>query len=163
MQAEIEQAKAEFSRAIEGLKHTLATTPAERLKWSPSESARTPLQIAAHVAIGGRDMLGNLTGDTFPIKTTEEAERYHRERDSKVDTLPECLRLLDELTTDYTKWLDDLTDGQLDSLMKLPFGMGEMPIRVGVAVMPFHVQWHTAQITYIQTIYGDHDWHIPAA
>ncbi len=163
MQAQIDQAKAEFIRAIEGLKHALATTPDDRLNWSPSETARSPLQVAAHIAIGGTDMLGNLTGNTFPIQTTEEAERYHRERDSKPRSREEVDKLLEEFQGAYFDWLDCLTEYKLDSLMKLPFGMGEMPVRVGVAMMPFHVQWHTAQITYIQTIYGDHDWHIPAA
>lgn len=161
MQDKIRQFKAEFEQAIGGVKHALGTTTADRLTWSPSKSARSPLQVAAHVAIGGRDMLGNLTGNTFPIETTEEAEQFHRERDSKVESLEECTQMLDDLTRDYFSWLDGLTEKSLDEPMKLPFGMGEMPVSMGITFMPLHVQWHTAQINYIQTIYGDHDWHMP--
>lgn len=161
MQEKIDQFKAEFEQAIGGVKHALATTPKDLLTWSPSKTARSPLQVVAHIAIGGRDMLGNLTGNTFPIETTEEAEQFHRERDSKVESLEECTQMLDDLTRDYFSWLDGLTEKSLDEPMKLPFGMGEMPVRMGITFMPFHVQWHTAQINYIQTIYGDHDWHLP--
>lgn len=161
MQEKIDQYKTEFSQAIGGAKHALATTPENLLTWSPSKTARSALQVGAHIAIGGRDMLGNLTGDTFPIDTTEEAEKFHRERDSKVETLAECNELLDALTADYFKWLDGLTEESLSLLMKLPFGMGEIPVGMGITFMPVHVNWHTAQINYIQTIYGDHDWHMP--
>lgn len=161
MQDKINQYKAEFEQAVRGVKHALATTPENLLTWSPSKTSRSPLQVAAHIAIGGRDMLGNLTGNTFAIQTTEEAEKFHRERDSKVETLAECNELLDALVTDYSKWLDGLTESSLNEMMKLPFGMGEIPVGLGITFMPFHVHWHTAQINYIQTIYGDHDWHMP--
>ena len=162
MQALIDQFKGEFNQAIAGLKHGLATTPDDRLDWAPSPTARTPLQIAAHIAIGGKDMLGNLTGKTFPIPTPEEAERYHRQRDGHPRSKSEVFLLLDDFTVEYSKWLDQLDESLLDSLMDLPFNMGQVPVRFGISMMPFHVQWHTAQIHYIQTIYGDHDWHLPS-
>lgn len=162
MQDRIDEFKAEFTQAVGGLKHALATTPDDRLSWAPSSTARSPLQVAAHVAISVRDMLGNLTGNTFPIESTEEAERYHRHRESHLKSRDEVLGLLDEATSAYFAWLDQLTEDQLDTLMLLPFNMGQMPVRMGISMMPFHVYWHTAQINYIQTIYGDHDWHLPS-
>lgn len=163
MQVVVERAKAEFIQATGGLKHALATTPDDRINWSPSATSRTPLQVASHAAISVGDMLGNLKGDTFAIPTTGEAERFHRERDSKIKTREEALRLLDENQRAYFEWLDDLTPERLDSPMNLPFGMGAMPTRIGIEVMALHVNWHTAQINYIQTIYGDQDWHLPTA
>ncbi|MBC8065541.1 MAG: DinB family protein, partial [Chlorobia bacterium] len=94
------------------------------------------------------------------IPTTEEAERFHRERDSKFSTREAVLQLLEQNQAAYFDWLDDLTPERLDSPMNLPFGMGAMPTSIGIAVMSTHLMWHTAQINYIQTVYGDHDWHL---
>ena len=90
----IEQAKADFLQAQLGLIRALDKTPPERLKWSPSDTARSPLEIAAHAALAVGSMLGNLTGDTFAIPTTAEADVFFREAEKALDSrdkVAECL------------------------------------------------------------------------
>lgn len=160
MREVIDQAKAEFLQAKGGLLHALETTPDDRINWSPSETARSPLHIAAHAAIGGRAMLGNLKGDTFAIPTTEEAHRHFRATEMEYSSRDQVERLWESLVQDYFTWLDQLTPERLESMMALPFGLGSMPTSMGIAVMPMHINWHTAQIHYVQTIYGDYDSHL---
>jgi hypothetical protein len=160
VQEVIDRAKAEFLQAKGGLFRALDTTADDRINWSPSETARSPLHIVAHAGIGGRAMLGNLKGDTFSIPTTEEAHRYFRGTEMEYTSRDQVERLWDGLVRDYFAWLDQLTSECLESMMDLPFGLGSMPISMGIAVMAMHINWHTAQIHYIQTIYGDYDSHL---
>lgn len=160
MQETVDRAKAEFTQARGGLEHALANTPDDRIHWAPSDTARSPLRIAAHAAMAVGAMLGNLNGDTFAIPTTEAAERYFREAEKAYGTREEVAELLAKHSDAYFEWLDALTPERLAAEMTLPFGMGSVPTSVGIAVMPQHLAWHTAQINYVQTIYGDHDWHL---
>lgn len=155
-----EQARGAFIQAKDGLVHALTTTPDDRVNWSPSDTARSPLRVAGHAAIAVGSMLGNLKGDTFAIPNSTEAERFFRESDARFKSREEVIELLDSNGQAYQSWLDELTEERLDSPMVLPFGMGTIPVSLGITFMALHLQWHTAQINYIQTIYGDHDWHL---
>jgi len=155
-----EQARSAFMEAKDGLVQALATTPDDRVDWSPSATARSPLRVAGHAAIALGSMLGNLKGDTFAIPNSEGAERFFRESDARFKSREEVLDLLDANSQAYLSWLDELTEERLNSPMELPFGMGTIPVSLGITFMALHLQWHTAQINYIQTIYGDHDWHL---
>jgi hypothetical protein len=160
MQDTIERNRASFIQAQDGLAHALNTTPDDRLKWSPSPTARTPLQAAGHAAAAIAYMLGNMTGETFAVATPEEAERLFRELDKEFTSKEQVMELLEKNSSAYLNWLDAATPQVLNSTMILPFGMGAIPVHAGMEFMPLHVKWHTAQINYIQTIYGDLDWHL---
>ena len=41
----------------------------------------------------------------------------------------------------------------------LPFGLGQAPLGYFMTMGAAHTQGHIPQIEYIQTLYGDHDWH----
>lgn len=66
MEETITQAKAEFLRAKEQLLSSLATTPDDKLNWSPATSARTPLHLAAHAASAVSGIVRMLNGEPFP-------------------------------------------------------------------------------------------------
>ena len=46
----IQEAKQVFEMAVERIRRILASTPDERLHWSPSPTARTPLAQVVHAA-----------------------------------------------------------------------------------------------------------------
>jgi hypothetical protein len=156
----IERVKGDFQQACTGLLNALSSTPDDRLHWSPSETARTPLQVAKHAADAIESMHGNAMGNTFPIQTTEEADRYFMARDKEANTRLEVEDLLERNGKTFLAWLDTVTAEQLDEVVPLPFGLPNVPVSFAVSFMPLHLMWHTAQITYIQTIYGDRDWHM---
>ena len=156
----MEAQKAEFLQAKARLEHGLATTPDDRLRWSPSPSARTPLEQVAHAAFSVGHMLGNLEGRTFEEPTTDDAQRRHRADDATITTREAALALLEKNSAAYLAWLDGVTEDKLSSKVKAPFGMGEFPVMAMIGFMPVHLNWHSAQLDYIQTIYGDQDWHL---
>src|SRR5207253_4309919 len=62
MEDVISQAKADFLRAKQLISRALATTPDDRINWSPSPSARTPIQQVAHAARAVNSINGFLDG-----------------------------------------------------------------------------------------------------
>jgi len=159
-QATIDQAKADYLRTKELLAHALATTPDDRLNWAPSATARTPIQLVAHSASAVKAIHSMLAGNTVEFGNPVEADRGFREWERRFDTREQVLRLLEESSAAYIAWLDTLTPDHLQDTATLPFGLGTAPVAIGLTFAPNHLLVHKAQIDYIQTIYGDHDWHM---
>jgi len=159
MEDSISQAKAELVRAKERMAHALATTPDDRIQWSPSPTARTPLQEVAHAAMAISGIQDMLTGKPFPYAGLAELDTALRVAEKEFTTRAQVLSLLEQNTAEYLAWLDALTPEQLAATVQPPFGPS-VPIAVGITFAAYHLSSHVAQMDYIQTIYGDHDWHM---
>jgi hypothetical protein len=155
----ISQAKAHFTVATEQIAHALATTPDERIHWSPSPTARTPLQQVAHAGMAIPGIQGMLEGKPFPYSSVSELDAVSRKAEKEFATREQVLSLLQQSKTEYLAWLDSVTPEMLSATLQLPFGTS-MPMEVGIMIPSQHTLFHAAQINYIQTIYGDHDWHL---
>lgn len=160
MQATIDQAKANFTRAHEAMRHALETVPDDRINWAPSPTSRTALHQVAHAAAAVKSIHEMLEGRPFPVPTPDEADKGFREWERQFTTREQVLEILDKHAADYLVWLDALTPDRLDTLVTLPFSLGQAPIGAVLSAEVDHMNWHTAQIQYMQTIYGDHDWHM---
>ncbi|MDQ2730209.1 MAG: DinB family protein [Armatimonadota bacterium] len=160
MKETIEREKASFLRAKASICRVLATTPDERINWSPSPTARTPIEIVAHAAATVKNLHGILDGHPFRIPNTAEADKTFREWEGEFSTREAVLSLLEANSAAYVAWLDTLTLERLNSLVELPFGMGEAPVAMALTFQAAAMNSHTPQIEYIQTIYGDRDWHM---
>lgn len=159
MEDTISQTKAELLRAKESLTRALATTPEDRIGWSPSPNARTPLQLAGHAARAISGIQGTLTGQPFPFADLAEFDVFMRADEQKYTSREQVLALLDQTSADYLVWLDTLTAEQMGTIVPLPFGP-PVPLAVAVTFPAYHMNSHIAQMEYVQTIYGDHDWHM---
>jgi hypothetical protein len=157
----ISQTKAELLRAKDRMAHVLATTPDDKLAWSPSPTARTPLQLVGHAASGIPGIQGMLTGQPFPFAGLAEFDAFMRADEQKYTGREQVLALLEQTHTDYLTWLDTLTPEQLGAMVQPPFGP-PVPMAVAITFPAYHLNSHIAQMDYIQTIYGDQDWHMPA-
>lgn len=158
-QETIEHARADFLRSKERLSSALSTTPDDRINWSPSPTARTPIQQVAHAAQVLEGMQIMLNGGTFPIETSAEADKVFLEQEKPFTTRESVLHLLEQNSATYLQWLDSLTPEALTATVTLPFGFGTAPMTAALSFASQHTNWHTAQINYIQTIYGDRVWH----
>lgn len=154
----IPEAKAEFIRAKGRMAHALATTPDDKINWSPGSCARTPLQQVVHGAMGISVIQDMIDGKPFPYADIVEADTAWRAAEKEFTTREQVLGLLEQNSGDYLAWLDTLTSEQLASTLQLPFG--SFPMAAAITFAADHLRNHAAQIDYIQTIYGDRDWHI---
>lgn len=155
----ISQAKAELVRTKDQMAHALATTPDDRINWSPSSTARTPVQQVGHGANSLPGIQGMLTGKPFPYKSIAEFEAALRAADAEFTGREQVLALLEKNTSEYLAWLDTVTPSQLAATVQPPFGP-PVPMAVAVTFAAYHLRAHVAQMDYIQTIYGDRDWHM---
>jgi uncharacterized protein YndB with AHSA1/START domain len=160
LQDAIDQAKGSMLQAKAQLIHSLETTPDDRLNWSPSPTARTPLQTAAHAANSIKNIHGILDNRPFQADSVEEADKSFREWELQFTTREQVMELIEQNTGAYIAWLDALTEDHLNSMVETPFGMGKVPVALGLTFPPGHTMGHVSQIEYIQTIYGDQDWHM---
>jgi hypothetical protein len=158
MEDTVSQAKAEFNRAKERMARALATTPDDRINWSPAPGARTPVQQVAHGAMAVTGIHGMLIGKPFPYADTAEMDRDLRAREKEITTREQALGLLERNCADYLAWLDTLTPEQVAAIVQLPFG--PFPMAAAMTFPADHLRNHAAQIDYIQTIYGDYVWHM---
>ena len=156
----IDQAKAAYLQAKTSLCSTFAHTPDERLNWSPSPTARTPIQIVAHAAMAVQNIHQWMSGTPFHHKTTADADAAFRASEQKFHSREQVLGFLDDVSANYLAWLDELTPEHLESKVELPFGLGSTPLENGLDAAPNHTRGHIAQLEYIHTIYGDHDWRL---
>jgi hypothetical protein len=154
----VSEAKAEFGRAKDRIANALTTTSDDTLGWSPSPTARTPVQIGAHAALSIAGLMGLLSGEPFPFGNPVDADKAFREAEKGYATRDQVLELLEKNGADYVAWLDALTPEQVASTLDLPFG--PTPMAVAITFNADHIRSHAAQIEYLQTVHGDHDWHM---
>lgn len=159
-QETINQARDAYLQSQAQLRAALNNIPEDRLNWSPSASARTPIQLAAHSAQSVQFIREQMSGTPFRYKTTAEADAFFREWEQQFESREQVLALLDEASYQYLAFLDELTPEHLEMSRVLPFGLGVMPVMGWLTAAPMHTRHHAAQIEYIQTIYEDRDWHV---
>lgn len=148
---EMEQVKILFLRSLE-------KTPDDKLAWSPSPTARTPLQLVAHSAYSLGFIQEMLAGKPYPAATMDQADREFMEMDSGVNTRQEAIDLFTEKCDAMIAYLQSLSASDLDRMVELPFKMGQAPLSYMVAIPALHTRTHLSQLEYIQTIYGDRSW-----
>ncbi|MCW3094385.1 MAG: hypothetical protein JWL77_3 [Chthonomonadaceae bacterium] len=154
----IAEAKAEFIRAKERMARALTTTPEDKINWSPAPCARTPLQQVAHAAMAVSGIQDMIVGKPFPYADIVEADAAWRAAEKEFTTREQVLGLLEQSSTEYLAWVSTLTSEQLASTLQLPFG--SFPMAAAITFPADHLRNHAAQMDYIQTIYGDQDWHL---
>jgi hypothetical protein len=155
----VEQAKQEFLRTKARLERLFEETPEDRINWSPSPSARTPVRLVAHSAMAIGYITQQMSGQPFDL-TLEAADRHFREYEAGFSTRDQALSALNESSDKLLNLYESLTPERLDQVAQLPFGLGHMPVSMWLTVPARHTESHIAQLEYIQSIYGDLDWHL---
>jgi hypothetical protein len=158
MNPQIEAAKSEFERTSGRLLSDLDATPDDKLTWSPSPSARTPLELVYHCAMVVGGIHGSLDGSNpMPHMTTEQIDTFLRENEVKHGSKDEVVKVFQDSSAAYVAWLETLTEEKLGDKWDSPFG--EIPYTVAISLPTYHTANHIGQLEYIQTIYGDRIWH----
>lgn len=160
MDTTIQQAKDNFLQSKARLLQALNNTPDDKLNWSPTPTARTPIEIVIHSADALKNIHDMLDGRPFQISNTAEADKHFRESEKRISTREEVVELFEKNSTAYVAWLDALTPERLNDPITFPFGLGAGTVGIGLQFPALHTSSHTPQIEYIQTIYGDRDWHL---
>ncbi|MBI1757602.1 MAG: DinB family protein [Fimbriimonas ginsengisoli] len=150
-------AKAEFGRAKDRIVKALASTPDDKINWSPAPTARTPIHLVAHAGMSISGMQEWLEGKPFPFESMADLDTFLRKEEQPYTTREQALELLDKNSGPYLAWLDTLSEEKLTSMFETP--MGAFPFSDAITWPADHLRGHASQLDYIQTIYGDREWH----
>ena len=154
----VAQAKEGAEQAKARLLRTFEFVPEDKLRWSPSSSARTALQIVAHCGLGNRAFAAIIRGEEMPLSgTPQEAAVQIRASDVNPATREEAVAMVEDSVAEVLEALDGVTDEMLDTTPTSPFG--PLPFAYWMGLSSNHTGFHTAQIEYLQTIWGDLESH----
>src|SRR5688500_13268731 len=118
---ETEQAKAQLLK-------TLEFVPDDKLTWSPSPSARTPLWIVAHCGAANGAFATILRGEELAVpKDPEELARRVRAGGKDIQTREAAIALVEENTAKVLAALDNVTEEMAESVPESP--LGRIPYR----------------------------------
>jgi len=158
MENAVTAAKAEFDRAKGRITAALATTPDDKINWSPAATARTPVQLVAHAALGTVLVHDMLQSKPFGYASPADYDAKTRIAEKEYTTRDQALGVLEQTSTAYFAWLDTLTPELVASTIQLPFGA--YPMAAAITFPADHLRNHAGQIEYLQTTWGDTDWHL---
>ncbi len=99
-----------------------------------------------------------LQGTPYPAKTTADADAEFLVMEQEITSREQAIDLLEGKFEKYVTVLNKIGPEQLETLIEAPFGLGKVPMRTAIGVGTGHTQSHTAQLDYLQTIYGDRNW-----
>jgi len=156
----IQDAKRDFEQSRGRMIGLLKDTPDDKLHWSPSPTARSPLALVAHAAMSIHHITEMLKGRPFGGTTTAIADKAFRQAEQEFTSRADVVALFEKNAAEYLAWIDALSEDALDDPITFPFGLGVGAVRHGLSAPARHTEAHIAQLEYVQTIYGDQDWHI---
>jgi hypothetical protein len=147
--AMIQMGKSELQRAG-------AAVPEDRLAWKPLDNGRTVLDALGDGAQGPALCTGMLRGTI-----QYGPELFQRMREERATwSREEALEHLERNTQELIDEIDKLPDEKIEEPLTLPVGGGRtMPWGAWILMAYRTLMSRTAQINYIQTLYGDFDMH----
>lgn len=155
----LEAGRNELQQAVDRTLLLVSETPDDRLFWKPSPTARSIGEIVAHCAGSLRNIAAQMNGTPFPIPTSAEANVQFLTHDAEFRTREAVVEALQTECASYLDYLSTLNEADLARSVAMPFGLGMVPLAEFVMAGANHTQSHNSQIEYVQTLYGDHNWH----
>lgn len=137
---------------------TAKAMPDDRLDWQPSDSARSALDLVREIALSGAWFVALARGEK--VEAGEDHAERERERAAELKTLEECETQARRDTSELCAMISRSGSEQLEEEVKLPFGGGMTVTKADLFGMHYsHLVYHSGQINYIQTLYGDAEMH----
>lgn len=152
----ISQAKAHAEQACAQLLHTFSFVPDDKLNWTPSPTAKSALRIVAHCAVAN-------FGISRPIRNEEPEGSMDfsqmlgmmEAKELEIDTREKAIEALKASTQEVLRSLD-----MVESLDCSPNSLfGPMPMMFWIFLPGRHMMGHAYQVDYLQTVWGDLEFH----
>ncbi len=127
----------------------LSHVPEDRLAWSPAPTAKTTMQIVGHVTSANRFFLSVLENSAPQDATAPDGD--------VPTTREEAVTSIDATTDALLDAIRSLKPEDLEAKRTTP--MGEISVSFVLRIAPLHTFGHAAQIEYLQSCWGDTDFH----
>ncbi|MDR3706760.1 MAG: DinB family protein [Capsulimonadaceae bacterium] len=143
--------------AMDRFLHDLSFVPLDKLTWSPTPTAKSALEIAAHCAGYSGAFASIISAGKFPSSREEFLGPIQSAIDSIV-TLEQAETMLRQGIADTIAALDTVKPEQIGTIIDAPHG--RPPFRFFLTLPAMHLENHAAQIAYLQTCWGDLEVHL---
>lgn len=137
---------------------TLGEVPDDKLNWQPSPTSKSALRIAAHAAVSLKFLSGVVRGEAHFPASMAEAEAAGGDAEAAITSREALAAALADSTADAVAAIGALSPEQLQEDVVTPFMTA--PLAFFVNLLGRHTDNHAAQIDYLQTVWGDHVFHI---
>lgn len=151
----IAKAKADLEKGKSRMLNTFQHVPDDKLNYSPGGAAKTPLQLVGHCGFSGMFLSEWIAGRAQP----NPADHDRAGAENSVQTREAAVAVIEESVQKIQAVLDSLTEANLSEDRPAPFG-GPFTVRDLMFLPALHLFSHASQIDYLQTIWGDTDWHM---
>lgn len=144
--AQIQMAKQLAKMGLDRLQRSLSFVPEDRREWSPSETSKSPLRIAAHVSFSNQRFAAVLRGDPMPYRTAMETAQEIYSVETSLTGWEAVMDHLAQSSEEALRAFDQLDPARLVVDPKVAFVL---------TLIGRHADGHGSQIDYLQTIWGD--------
>lgn len=144
-------------KAAETLAANLSAMPDDRQDWRPLDAGRSALDQVQECAV-----INDFCAAILRDRKTPEGWSYdsYKAECAKLDTPAKAVQALGEATERLAAAITAFPSDALEIEVKLPFGDDFRASFLRVILMPYYnMVYHTGQIAYIQTLYGDTQMH----
>lgn len=132
----------------------LSHVPEDKLNWSPCSTAKSAVQIAAHVAGYSGGFASVIRTGKFPA-TAEEFLAPINATIADIDTVQKAEAVLRQGIADTLAALDAVDPEHIEGSVETP--IGTTPFVFFMTIPSVHLVLHTGQIDYLQTCWGDQE------
>lgn len=145
-------------RSLEDLFRTVRAMPEDRLNWKPEETSRSALDLVREVTLSGTWILKIARGET--LEQGKDHAKVQRAEAAKLAGIDACESEARQSTSQLCALISDCPTENLEDEVVLPFGKGMTVTMADLFGMHHsHIVYHTGQVNYIQTLYGDPEMH----
>ena len=146
-----------FQRSTESMMKTFAAVPDDKLGWRPSDTARSSLELVSHVGFSNKVLAAMIAEKPGPFKDASEFLTGIRVQEKSLKTREQVLALIEDATPLVIAAIDGVKDDKIEGTIETIFG--PHPLRKVIFFPDWHLSAHSAQLEYLQTIWGDLEMH----
>jgi len=156
MSAEVarQAAIAALAREQENLLRAAAAVPPDKHAWFSGGISRNTVEIVAHAAATNMFLASVIAGGPLPYRTQDE----QRAAIDACTTLAQADAFLRQSVRAVGDAVTGIPPSRLTEQMTMPWGE-KMPVALGLMTPAMHMAYHEGQISFIQALLGDDEYH----
>lgn len=144
--------------SVDSLFSNARAMPVDRLTWEVAAGARTPLQILQECAQAPMWAVKMLTDRAIPDFSPDAFQEALSER-AQWDSVDMCEQVCRERIQSLIETIRDFPEEDMEKTLFLPFTQQDHPYWDLMMYPYWNNIWHTGQLAFVQTLYGDKDMH----
>ena len=153
-----ERAKQDAQMCLGRLLKTFSFVPDDKLTWAPEPTCKSALQIVAHCAVANGMFTTIISTGGFPDGPIEELFAAGAAAEAAITTRGAAIAAVEASVAEVVAAIESVPAEKVDADVVTPFMTAPMAFFMNIPGR--HLDNHAAQIDFLQTCWGDMDWHM---